>query len=114
MAKIYPVMLEPLKALNSGLEKITSTGKQCFAIISDEDILFREDTPLELGRVYKQSYKTKQDSNRKSDFLAYICPYKLVNTPEGTFRVKELGSLHVKGFEKGMLEERGMLEELSK
>ena len=104
MVKIYPVILEPLQSLNSGLEKITSTGERVFAIISDIRILIKEKTPKDLGNKYYENYKERlKISSIETDFFSN-CPYKIINTAEGIFRVKELGSLHVKDFEKGMSE----------
>jgi hypothetical protein len=107
--RVYPVILEPLKSLNdSGLEAISSSGGVWYAIISESQVLVREKQMTDLGKKYIENYNQRLKKKETTvDFLCYDCDKiaHIITSGKGIFRVKKLGALYIKDFEKGMLQE---------
>ncbi len=100
----YPVQLFPKRAMNpDGSDNLASPGESFFAVVSENKILVRGDSPARLGvnyRVYVNNLSLGPDAVR---VLSYdIPPDSELHTGKGIFQVRALGT-HKNDFIRGEL-----------
>lgn len=102
MAKLYLVILGPLKSERVDYSDNYLLSKGCiFAVISENEIIVenKEHSAFKLGLEYNK-YAAKKDSG--IDILSYKCPHNILTIGKERFRIRDLGSLLIKDFEKGL------------
>lgn len=107
MAKLYAVILEPFRPTDPISENLGSSKEnRLYAIISESSIILTEESPIVLGYRYQEwNKKEKERLYSRADVLSYTPPGDLLCTPKGAFRIKNLGQLFIRDFEKGLVAE---------
>ena len=96
---VYPVMLT-----KSDTDRENLLGKEkLFAIVSEDEVLIPpEKNPLDLGKAYYLA--REQGGLIKSQAYSYECPNSRIFMEDKMYNITNLGSLHIRAFEKAILD----------
>jgi len=98
----YPVQLTPRRVMNpDGTDNLASPGESFFAVVSDNEILARAESPVKLGVNYR-TYLNNLPLGSNIRPLSYDFPGEELHTGEGIFQIRALGT-HKNDFIRGEL-----------